>query len=115
MKGRGGGEGINRLLPLILIPNIFIFQGVSFPCSHAIFGRWAPPLERSKLCGFAFSGQCLFVCVCVCVCVRVYACVCVCDRVCMCALCVYVCLHKCLCVCLSVCLSDCQLTKFQLK
>ncbi|KAK7093970.1 hypothetical protein V1264_007649 [Littorina saxatilis] len=30
--------------------------GVSFPCVHAMLGRWAPKLERSKLVAFSFAG-----------------------------------------------------------
>lgn len=26
-----------------------LFEGVTFPANHAIWGKWAPPLERSKL------------------------------------------------------------------
>ncbi|PVD36714.1 hypothetical protein C0Q70_03700 [Pomacea canaliculata] len=31
--------------------------GVSFPCIHAMMGRWAPTLERSKLVSFSFTGM----------------------------------------------------------
>lgn len=34
-----------------------ILQGVTFPCIHAMMGRWAPKLERSKLVSFSFSGD----------------------------------------------------------
>ncbi|KAK6176382.1 hypothetical protein SNE40_014680 [Patella caerulea] len=30
--------------------------GVSFPAMHSMWGRWAPPLERSKLMGLSYSG-----------------------------------------------------------
>lgn len=30
---------------------------MTYPCIHAIWAQWAPPLERSKLAGFAFSGS----------------------------------------------------------
>ncbi|KAL8587268.1 hypothetical protein ACOMHN_045516 [Nucella lapillus] len=30
--------------------------GVTFPCVHAMLGRWAPKLERSKLVAFVFAG-----------------------------------------------------------
>ena len=33
------------------------FQGVTYPCIHAIWANWAPPLERSKLATLAFSGS----------------------------------------------------------
>lgn len=25
-----------------------IFEGVTFPCIHAVFSKWAPPHERSR-------------------------------------------------------------------
>ncbi|XP_066138412.1 sialin [Euwallacea fornicatus] len=34
-----------------------IFEGVTYPCIHAVWARWAPPLERSKLATIAFSGS----------------------------------------------------------
>ncbi|XP_050307576.1 sialin-like [Anthonomus grandis grandis] len=34
-----------------------IFEGVTYPCIHAIWARWAPPLERSRLATIAFSGS----------------------------------------------------------
>ncbi|XP_076177673.1 major facilitator superfamily transporter 9 [Ptiloglossa arizonensis] len=34
-----------------------IFEGVTYPCMHAIWAQWAPPLERSKLVTLAFSGS----------------------------------------------------------
>jgi len=33
-----------------------LFEGVTFPCIHAIWSKWAPPLERSKLATISFSG-----------------------------------------------------------
>ena len=33
-----------------------IGQGVVWPAMHAIWARWAPPLERSTLIGFTFAG-----------------------------------------------------------
>ncbi|XP_013416429.1 sialin, partial [Lingula anatina] len=30
--------------------------GVVFPAMHAVWGKWAPPLERSKLMSFCYSG-----------------------------------------------------------
>lgn len=35
----------------------FSFQGVTYPCIHAVWARWAPPLERSRLATIAFSGS----------------------------------------------------------
>ncbi|KAJ8960944.1 hypothetical protein NQ318_020244 [Aromia moschata] len=34
-----------------------IFEGVSYPSTHEIWSRWAPPLERSRLATIAFSGS----------------------------------------------------------
>ncbi|XP_067000877.2 sialin [Anabrus simplex] len=34
-----------------------LFEGVSYPCIHAVWARWAPPLERSRLATLAFSGS----------------------------------------------------------
>ncbi|XP_071442476.1 vesicular glutamate transporter 1-like [Hetaerina americana] len=33
------------------------FEGVTFPAIHAVWSRWAPPLERSRLATIAFSGS----------------------------------------------------------
>lgn len=33
-----------------------VFQGVTFPCMHSIWARWAPPSERSRMVLFAFAG-----------------------------------------------------------
>ena len=32
-------------------------EGVSYPSIHAIWSRWAPPLEQSRITAFAFSGD----------------------------------------------------------
>ena len=32
-------------------------KGVTFPAMHALWSRWAPPLERSKLVTAAYSGS----------------------------------------------------------
>ncbi|CAG9768368.1 unnamed protein product [Ceutorhynchus assimilis] len=34
-----------------------IFEGVTYPCIHAVWAKWAPPLERSRLATIAFSGS----------------------------------------------------------
>ncbi|KAF2887772.1 hypothetical protein ILUMI_18401, partial [Ignelater luminosus] len=34
-----------------------IFEGVTYPSIHAVWARWAPPLERSRLATAAFSGS----------------------------------------------------------
>ncbi|XP_033757483.1 LOW QUALITY PROTEIN: uncharacterized transporter slc-17.2-like [Pecten maximus] len=33
-----------------------ICSGVTFPAMHALWGSWAPPLERSKLTAFTYAG-----------------------------------------------------------
>ncbi|XP_065191709.1 sialin-like [Sycon ciliatum] len=33
-----------------------IGEGVTFPAMHAIWGRWAPPLERSRLATITYAG-----------------------------------------------------------
>ncbi|XP_034196051.1 major facilitator superfamily transporter 9 [Osmia lignaria lignaria] len=67
----GIGIAITAFLTIITPPlakisyNIFlalrivegICEGVTYPCIHAIWSHWAPPLERSKLATFAFSGS----------------------------------------------------------
>lgn len=32
-------------------------QGVVYPGIHAVWSRWAPPAERTRLGSFAFSGS----------------------------------------------------------
>ncbi|XP_021362093.1 uncharacterized transporter slc-17.2-like isoform X2 [Mizuhopecten yessoensis] len=33
-----------------------VCSGVTFPAMHALWGSWAPPLERSKLTAFTYAG-----------------------------------------------------------
>ncbi|CAH0390009.1 unnamed protein product [Bemisia tabaci] len=33
-----------------------LFQGVTFPCMHALWSEWAPPMERTQLASLATSG-----------------------------------------------------------
>lgn len=33
-----------------------LFLGVTFPCNHAIWSKWAPPLERSSLITISIAG-----------------------------------------------------------
>ena len=35
-------------------------QGVALPCMQAMWGRWAPPLERSRLTSLSYSGEIKF-------------------------------------------------------
>ncbi|CRL06625.1 CLUMA_CG019443, isoform A [Clunio marinus] len=34
-----------------------VFEGVTFPCIHAVWAKWAPPLERSRMASIAFAGN----------------------------------------------------------
>jgi len=34
-----------------------IFEGVTFPCIHAVWSKWSPPLERSRMATLAFAGN----------------------------------------------------------
>ncbi|KAK0061544.1 sialin-like isoform X1 [Biomphalaria pfeifferi] len=34
-----------------------IAEGAAFPSMHSLWGRWAPPLERTKLSSFTYAGQ----------------------------------------------------------
>lgn len=34
-----------------------VFEGVTFPCIHAVWAKWAPPLERSRMASLAFAGN----------------------------------------------------------
>ena len=44
--------------PLFIAVRILegVGEGVTFPAMHAIWARWAPPLERSKLSTYSYSG-----------------------------------------------------------
>lgn len=34
-----------------------LFEGVTFPCLHAMLSKWAPPLERTRMNSMAFAGN----------------------------------------------------------
>lgn len=36
--------------------HVTFLQAVSFPAVQSLWGRWAPPLERSKLVSFTYLG-----------------------------------------------------------
>ncbi|ESO12399.1 hypothetical protein HELRODRAFT_186317 [Helobdella robusta] len=44
--------------PMLIIVRILqgIFQGITFPSTHCLISKWAPPLERSKMITFAYAG-----------------------------------------------------------
>lgn len=35
----------------------FLNKATTFPCIHAVWSRWAPPLERSRMATIAFAGS----------------------------------------------------------
>ncbi|XP_067665281.1 sialin-like [Haliotis asinina] len=45
-------------LPVFIAVRVLegIGEGVTFPAMHAMWGNWAPILERSKLAGFSYAG-----------------------------------------------------------
>ncbi|XP_066250400.1 sialin-like [Euwallacea similis] len=57
---------LTLITPLVVVTNVYWFiairvfegicEGVTYPCIHAIWSKWAPPLERSRLATIAFSG-----------------------------------------------------------
>lgn len=67
----GGGIGVTAVLTLLTplaanagVPVLIairviegIAEGVTFPCVHAIWARWAPPKERSRMASAAFAGN----------------------------------------------------------
>lgn len=34
-----------------------IFEGVTYPCIHAIWARWAPVYERTRMSSIAYAGS----------------------------------------------------------
>ncbi|GAB0094743.1 hypothetical protein DMENIID0001_100690 [Sergentomyia squamirostris] len=67
----GAGIGMTALLtlltPLVAKSSIYlmvairviegIFEGVTYPCIHAIWARWAPVYERSRMSSIAYAGS----------------------------------------------------------
>ncbi|XP_001849053.2 sialin [Culex quinquefasciatus] len=47
--------GIGLLIAVRIIEGVF--EGVTFPCIHAVWSRWAPPTERSRMASIAFAGN----------------------------------------------------------
>ncbi|XP_065208516.1 sialin-like [Planococcus citri] len=47
--------GIGVLIAVRVIEGFF--EGVTYPCIHAVWARWAPPQERTRLASFGFSGS----------------------------------------------------------
>ncbi|XP_018906661.2 sialin isoform X2 [Bemisia tabaci] len=46
---------VNFLIALRIIEGLF--EGVTYPCIHAVWSQWAPPMERTQLASVAFSGS----------------------------------------------------------
>lgn len=46
-------------LTLLLTVRIIegIFEGLTFPCMYDVWSKWAPPLERTRMAGFAIAGN----------------------------------------------------------
>lgn len=34
-----------------------IFEGMTFPCMYDVWSKWAPPMERTRMAGFALAGN----------------------------------------------------------
>lgn len=34
-----------------------LFEGITFPCMSDVWSKWAPPLERTRMAGFAIAGN----------------------------------------------------------
>lgn len=51
----------NKLLYVLRRSSSCMLQGAVFPCNHAIWSKWAPPLERTTLVTMAISGKCTVV------------------------------------------------------
>eukprot|EP00043_Microstomoeca_roanoka_P000892 m.29807 g.29807 ORF g.29807 m.29807 type:complete len:547 (-) comp10552_c0_seq2:219-1859(-) len=49
---------VSRVFPLLLALRVVegLGEGVTYPAMHAMFARWAPPAERTKLATLAYSG-----------------------------------------------------------
>ncbi|XP_044751569.1 sialin-like isoform X2 [Coccinella septempunctata] len=47
--------GVTSLILLRVLEGVF--EGVTYPCIHAVWSQWAPPLERSRLATIAFTGS----------------------------------------------------------
>ncbi|CAO1314915.1 unnamed protein product [Diamesa tonsa] len=47
--------GVGTLIAVRVVEGIF--EGVTFPCIHAVWSRWSPPLERSRMASLAFAGN----------------------------------------------------------
>ncbi|XP_062550218.1 vesicular glutamate transporter 2-like [Armigeres subalbatus] len=64
--GVGGSAVLTLLTPLaanagvgyVIAVRILegVFQGVTLPCMHSVWARWAPPFERSRMVLYSFAG-----------------------------------------------------------
>uniref|UniRef100_A0A1L8DEA4 Sialin n=2 Tax=Nyssomyia neivai TaxID=330878 RepID=A0A1L8DEA4_9DIPT len=48
-------HSLGMLLAVRIIEGVF--EGVTFPCIHAVWARWAPVYERSRMATMAFAGN----------------------------------------------------------
>ncbi|VVC38189.1 Major facilitator superfamily,Major facilitator superfamily domain [Cinara cedri] len=44
-------------LVIVFTVAVGVFQGIVYPSIHAVWSRWVPPAERTKLTSIAFSGK----------------------------------------------------------
>ena len=47
----------NTSLLLLLLFFHKSFKGATFPAMHALWGKWAPPQERSLLASISYAGK----------------------------------------------------------
>lgn len=48
----------NSFVALILLRVLIgLCEGVAYPTMHTMWANWAPPMERSRLVGFSYSGN----------------------------------------------------------
>lgn len=48
-------RSLNLLLAVRIVEGIF--EGLTFPCMYDVWSKWAPPLERTRMAGFAIAGN----------------------------------------------------------
>ncbi|CAG9770536.1 unnamed protein product [Ceutorhynchus assimilis] len=57
---------LTLITPWLVVTNVYLliavrvieglFEGVTYPSIHAVWSKWAPPMERARLATIAFSG-----------------------------------------------------------
>jgi len=48
---------LKELQLMIAVNLIVVFKGATFPAMHTLWGKWAPPQERSLLASISYAGQ----------------------------------------------------------